>query len=125
PAISSGRFKAFNYESPCEIWSINNISGLERRVSLLSGIDPSEGVTLSFNGNFSVQEISPSLFQFEVILPNYELYSVDPVTEQHLAMEQIEKLIVNGVSEENYTLEEDNGLYFIYVSCRSGNKIAK
>jgi hypothetical protein len=125
PAISSGRFKAFNYESPCDIWSIQNISGLERRTSLLSGIDTSEGVTLSFSEDYSILEISPSLFQFEVLLPNYIVYSVGSFAEQSLAMEQIEKLIVNGVSEENYSIGEDNGSYFIYVTCRSGNRIAR
>jgi hypothetical protein len=125
PAISSGRFKAFNYESPCDIWSIQNISGLERRTSLLSGIDTSEGVTLSFSPNYSILEVSPSLFQFEISLPNYDVYSVESFADQSLAMEQIEKLIINGVSAENYTIEEDNGLYYIFVSCRLGNKIAR
>lgn len=125
PAISSGRFKAFNYENPCEIWSVNNISGLERRTSLLSGIDKSEGITLNFPGNFSVQEISPSLFEFEIILTSYQLNSVELFSKEHLAMEEIEKLIENGVSKENYILEEDNGSYFIYVLCRLGKKLSK
>lgn len=127
PAISSGRFKAFNYESPCDIWSVNNISGLERRTSLLSGIDKTEGVTLNFPQNFSIQEVSssPSIFEFEILLPNYQLNSVESFSEEHLAIEEIEKLIVNGVCKDNYILEEENGSYFIYVVCRCGNKIAK
>ncbi len=125
PAISSGRFKAFNYESPCDIWSIQNVSGLERRTSLLSGIDTSEGVTLHFSPNYTILEVSPSLFQFEVSLPNYDVSSVESFADQHLAMEQIEKLIINGVSAENYSIGQNNGSYFIYVSCRSGNKIAR
>src|SRR5690606_13731779 len=51
--------------------------------------------------------------------------SVESFTDGNLTVEQIEKLIVNGVSNENYILEEDNGQYFIYVLCRSGSKIAK
>lgn len=125
PTISSGRFKAFNYESPCDIWSLRNVSGLERRVSLLSGIDTAEGVTLSFPQNYSIIEVSPAVFQFEVSLSNYDLTSVDSFTTENLAMEQIEKLIVNGVSAENYSIAQENGLYYIYVTCRSGNRIAR
>lgn len=126
PAISSGRFKAFNYESPCDIWSVNNTSGLERRTSLLSGIDKTEGITLNFPQNFIIQEVStsPSLFKFAIVLPNYQLNSVESFSEEHLAIEEIEKLIVNGVCKENYILEEENGFYFIYVTCRCGEKIA-
>jgi len=127
PAISSGRFKAFNYESPCDIWSVNNISGLERRTSLLSGIDKSEGVTLNFPQNFTIQEVSssPLLFEFEILLPSFQLTSVDSFSDEQLVREEIEKLIVNGVCKENYILEEENGSYFIYVICKCGIIIAK
>lgn len=127
PAISSGRFKGFNYESPCELWSVNNVSGLERRTSLLSGINKSDGVTNNFPSNFVINpnSIDPTLFDFEIILPNYQLFSITPFPEYDLAKKEIEKLIVNGVCSEHYLIKEENGSYYIYVVCRCGNELAK
>jgi hypothetical protein len=45
--ISYNRGGAFDYIDTCHIYSVDNLSGLEKRVALLAGIDPVDPKTLS------------------------------------------------------------------------------
>lgn len=110
PDISSGRFKAFDYESPCELWSVNNASGLEKRVDLLSGVDPRTAADLHFHANFVMTATAPTLgFNITgalsaVVLRNASVY--ETVDDWKLGME---KVLINGVNRERYQVIDANG----------------
>lgn len=110
PEISSGRFKAFNYESPCELWHVNNESGLERRVSLLNGVPPRTSSDLNYHNNFVMTNVAPTL-EFEIkdntlanVLINNQTYPT--VNDWKLA---IEKVLINGVNNERYEILDNFG----------------
>lgn len=109
PVISSDRFKAFNYESPCKLWHIDNTSGLEKRISLLTGIDERKASTLNFGNNI---KILPSGTQYKYVLvqppliPYFESVELfDTIDEAKLGAE---KFIINGVNDENYLVLDFN-----------------
>lgn len=126
PEISGGRFTAFNYESPCEIWSVDNVPGVERRVELLSGIDTSEGVNLSFLPEFQIiiSPIDPLRFSYKITLSGNEIFSVTDYLTEADTNQAIEKLIVNGVDQTHYTIVEEEGTYRIAILCRDGEILA-
>lgn len=114
PEISGGRFKAFDYESPCELWSVNNVSGLERRVSLLNGIAPRTASDLNYGDSFVMTGTSPS-FGYEVynnsLIPPLVLVNkfgsvFETVDDWKFG---IEKVIINGVNRERYIIYDLNG----------------
>lgn len=107
PEISSGRFKAFDYESPCELWSVNNVSGLERRVSLLTGIDPRTSTDLFYRDTIVMTGVEP-LLGYNIINPlplfvlmNDPLTTYETIDAWKLAIEEI---IINGVNRERYII---------------------
>lgn len=126
PEISSGRFKAFNYESPCEIWHKNNVSGLEKRVALLSGINESDGVELSFPSSFEITTVSsnPDKYAYRIVFSGHELSSIVDYPTEDAAKKGIEKLIVNGVDQLNYSIVEVETGYRIGLSCSDGKLLA-
>lgn len=126
PEISGGRFKAFNYESPCEIWHERNVSGLEKRVSLLSGINESEGVELWFPTAFevAVRSVNPDKFGYRIVFSGHELSSVADYPTETDAKRGIETLIVNGIDSSCYSIVETEDGYRIGLSCASGKLLA-
>ena len=126
PEISSGRFKAFNYESPCEIWHENNASGLEKRVSLLSGINESEGVELWFPPSFeiTVRSVNPDRFGYKLVFSGHELSSITDYSSEKDAKEGIEMLIINGIDSSCYSIIETEDGYHIGLSCINGKLLA-
>ncbi|MBN2486381.1 MAG: hypothetical protein JXB34_10450 [Bacteroidales bacterium] len=119
PLISSGRGKGFNYYSPCKLWHIDNISGLQRRVSYLSGIDERLPDTLVFSNSFGIvpsgtgYNLTVSNSAPEVLLQNFETY-----IDEDQAKSALEVLIVNGVSKERYKKLTDDGLnYYFVIEC--------
>ncbi len=115
PEISGGRFKGFNYESPCNLWSVDNVSGLEKRASLLTGIDPRIIADLYFNDNFKMTGTIPAL-EFTIfedttptaaaVLRNNTGISYETVDDWKFA---IEKVIINGVQRERYQVLDNLG----------------
>jgi uncharacterized protein len=71
PVVSRERHKAFNYrpEDPAQIWDTENVSGLEKRVSRLAGIDDYSRRDLAcdevFSGLFGTSEVG-SGFRLEI-----------------------------------------------------------
>ena len=102
PEVSANRGKAFDYKDPA-FWSLDNVSGLEKRVSFLSGIDPVEPADLQFNPKLiniwrSDDEYKVAvLHEGETIL----LLSGDFTTEEAAKL-AVEELIMCGVCKENY-----------------------
>lgn len=110
PLISSARGTGFNYLDPCELWHIDNISGLERRVSYLAGVDKPTAALLSFSPNFKITESLPNPDQYYLEIednasvdfmfsPGGPTTGYPSVAEAKLAME---KVILNGIQLDKY-----------------------
>lgn|GEM_PF-442953 len=123
PEISGGRFKAFNYESPCDLWSVDNVSGLEKRISLLTGIAPRLAGSLNFSPDFKITGTVPAL-QYEIwdSSPAKIVESPSSVFYETLddCKKALEKVILNGVNPERYIVVADGGGYVFQVICAEG-----
>lgn len=111
PEISGGRFKAMNYESPCDLWSVNNVSGLEKRVSMLTGIDVRTAADLHFHDNFAMDPSFPSGYTITdsasaVVLTNAPGQTFAGEAAWKLGMEEV---IINGVISERYQISDASG----------------
>ncbi|MBC7862880.1 MAG: hypothetical protein IAF38_07885, partial [Bacteroidia bacterium] len=110
PEISGCRFRAFNYESPCNIWHIDNASGLEKRISLLTGIDERTGNDLEFPFPYNVIGTEPNLsYSLQYGGPTELLYSVDTFESVSLLKLGIELLIINGIYDDKYVIMDFDG----------------
>lgn len=118
PLISSARGTGFNYKSPCELWHLKNISGLERRVEFLTGVDTQPLNQLAFSYNFQIRPATnPDEYYLAVLDPITTIdliYSIGgpvsgyPSTDE--ARGAMELLIVNGVQSEKYNVYDSNNL---------------
>lgn len=113
PEISSGRDKGFNYEDPCMLWHVDNVSGLEKRASMLAGIDARTADDLVFTSSVQVyQSTSGYVFDIidtsstaqEVLLTSAKSYAT--LDEAKLAAEDT---LGNAVVNERYKLVDSNG----------------
>ncbi len=121
PEISSARGKAFNHQEPCKLWNIENISGLERRASLLVGIDERKISELHFSSNFSVV---PSASEFAISVEddsnNLLLKSNVNYSSEEEAKTALEEMIINGVCKEKFDIKtDDNTNYYFTLSCEN------
>lgn len=117
PLISSARGTGFNYLDPCELWHINNISGLERRVSYLAGVDKPTADMLAFGSTFKITESIPNPDQYYLEIedtlfvnfmysPGRDITGFPSVNEAKLAME---KVILNGIQLDKYEVLDATG----------------
>ena len=126
PLLSASRGKGINYRKPCDIWSIENISGLERRASLLLGIEEKSAKELNFGPNFSITENS-GIFSFEIkeeattniLLKNL----VNSISEENVKA-LLESIITNGVCENNYHIKDNGSGNFIFELICDGKILA-
>ncbi|HET6989946.1 MAG TPA: hypothetical protein VFJ43_01425, partial [Bacteroidia bacterium] len=118
PLISSARDTGFNYKKPCDLWSINNISGLERRASFLCGVDRQLPSALAFGKNFDIRPATMVLDEYylaieDSTIPRDLVYSTGgpdagyPSTDA--AREAMETLITIGLSPENFVMYDGSG----------------
>ncbi len=119
PLISSARDTGFDYKEPCEIWSIDNISGLERRVSYLCGVDKPDGSELAFGKKFDIV-VGPTADAYYLDVNDggfptptvHYVYSANYNTTgfpTHLAAQLgMEQLVLNGAQPEQYTIYDIN-----------------
>jgi len=125
PSISSFRGKGFIYSEPCKLWHIDNISGLRRRASFLSGIaEPRAGI-LHFSDHFKIIQ-SGDQFGFEVsdAIPVVLLKNNKPFDSEEDAKIAIEKLIINGLEKSNYrSFSDDGGTNFRFELLCGNNEI--
>lgn len=119
PMISARRGEGLDYKDPCHLWHINNVSGLERRASLLLGIEERKPSTLQFSPRFKVIGTEPNLaFTIENDVPGDILESVKSYTSTGQVKEVLEKVVLNGVFKEKYTIKSDNDVdYYIELVC--------
>lgn len=133
PEISSGRDKAFNYEDPCRLWHVDNASGLEKRVSLLAGIDARTAGNLIFTGSINIYQTTAG-YVFDIIdtlttAQTVVLSSVKACATEGEAKLAAEEAIINGVQTDRYKVIDSNnkivddfnhnpvGPYYIAVTC--------
>lgn len=110
PLISSARFTGFNYKAHCGLWSINNVSGLERRVSYLAGVDKPLPSSLAFGSNFQIMPAGPDEY-YIVVTPGGPLGYVTGTPGPGIfyqsineAKEAMEVLITAGMDAESYVM---------------------
>lgn len=119
PAISSARGLGFNHQEPCKIWHVDNISGLRRRVSFLTGIDETKPENLHFSAGFEIIQIGDSFeFQISDSSPKILLKSFESFETENEAKTKLEQLIINGLNKTNFRVVSENGgagFYFTLV----------
>jgi hypothetical protein len=123
PAISSRRFNAFNYLDPCELWHVDNISGLERRASYLAGVDKLTGDNLWFSPNFKIlAAVTPDEYYFEIedSFATVLLRSVGAVNNGFSSVAaaklELEKVVINGVNLGRFRFYDGNNTFIPDIS---------
>lgn len=112
PEISSGRFKAFNYQDTCHLWDIGNASGFERRVSLLNGLAYKTASDLHYSPRVAMTGASVFGYQiidlgiFDSVLVNTADYTFNSMDAWKLG---VEKVLVNGINREKYVIKDAIG----------------
>lgn len=113
PELSYHRAGAFDYKDTCEIWSIDNVSGVEKRVSLLTGIDPVKPSDLALPVYVDIIDTAggaPFSYKLKdlsltVIMDSVNTYAT--IDEVFLAVEQ---LLLTGLFTENYFIYDVSNL---------------
>lgn len=123
PLISSARGKGFNHQETCKLWHPDNISGLRRRASLLAGIDESGAEKLNFSPAFEITHFSGGYLvrisdSVDLLMKSYIFFETE--NEAKLA---IEKIIVLGLTKENYHLEIEQSGSNHYFTMVCGDEI--
>lgn len=123
PTISEERGKGFNYKSPCSLWSTGNVSGLEKRVSMLLGIEERKADRLHFSPRFKITgTTAPFGFLVENDVPVNVLESISTFDAIDQAKAAIEEMVASGVLRDNYRIVTDDGVNFYFELC-CGEKI--
>lgn len=117
PDLSKGRGKGLDYLSKCKSWHVDNVSGLNKRVSLLTGIESWEVEKLVFGSNFEIAQ-DGDLFKGIVkddadvqVLTTLAFATIEEVKLK------LELLLINGSCKENYLILEEDGAIFFEVRC--------
>ncbi len=123
PSLSHNRGKAFNYLHPCRVWHVDNVPGLEKRVSLLAGIEERSPLVLRFGKNFTI--VSPatagSTFGLQISDDSANvMFEAGGFVSDDDARAATEAIIVVGLSKENFRIVESDGTFLIELRCDSG-----
>ena len=121
PKLSSRRGKAFDYNDSCNLWHVENVSGLEQRAALLVGVDGRKASTLNFNAEFVISGTAPSFdFTIENSNPDAFIQNIESYESEDKTKELLEKIVVSGVCKVNYRISgESTGSYFIELLCNN------
>lgn len=119
PELSSRRGTAMNYEDPCRLWHKDNVSGLEHRAALLTGIDERKVSTLNFSPHFKITGAEPNVeFAVENDTPEDLLKSIGSFESIDEAKERLEEVVLNGVSKHKFDiLTDDSTNYYFQLIC--------
>ena len=101
PEISSNRGKAFNYRNELS-WFYQNISGYEKRVSLLLGIDAKRVADLHFTKAFRILPLASNWTIDTKVSTKILFEGVSAFSDQLLAKAAMEELISAAVHINNY-----------------------
>ncbi len=120
PLISSRRGTAFDHQDPCRLWHVDNIAGVERRVSFLTGIDQWKPERLVFGTHLSILESSGKFIARIADNSNNPLMTSEHNTNEE-ALRALEIIVINGVFREKYEiLSEDGSNYRFTLNCGNG-----
>ncbi|WP_293311671.1 hypothetical protein [Pedobacter sp. UBA5917] len=101
PEISSNRGKAFNYKNELS-WFYQNVSGYEKRVGMLLGIDAKKTADLHFSKAFRILPVS-NKWSIDTKVSTKNLFEgIISFNDQLLAKAAMEELISAGVHINNY-----------------------
>ncbi len=114
PEISTNRGKAFNYKHPDNVWHIDNVSGLEKRVSLLMGISPQSTDLLNFRDNLKITE-NDGHYKFEIVKEDRTLLSNSEYESIEDLKKDLEIIIVKGIFKENFTFSIKESKYYFHI----------
>lgn len=111
PLISSARDKGFNYRDCCELWHTDNISGLERRASYLTGINRPLLSNLVFSSGFEydVEPIPGAGYYFRINASGAILRSVNTYSTHDESKLALEQAIINGAQSGRYVIKDIAG----------------
>lgn len=110
PESSSRRGTAFNYRDRCMLWHKDNVSGLEHRAGLLTGIDEREASALHFSPHFKITGSEPELhFSIENSSAESVLESPSPFETEADVKKALEKVIIAGLHKDAFELYSDEG----------------
>ncbi|MGB3182882.1 MAG: hypothetical protein WBB45_15935 [Cyclobacteriaceae bacterium] len=119
PAISARRGTAFDYRNRDLIWHRDNVSGLEQRAALLTGIDDRQPSSLAFSGAFAIANISVPenpIFGFTISGPGGILVrNVADYGSEDEVLEALERLILTGLHRGHYEIFEENPGEFAFA----------
>ncbi|NMM49673.1 hypothetical protein [Marinigracilibium pacificum] len=118
PDLSKSRGKGFNYMDECKNWHVDNVSGLENRVSLLTGIEPWPIDKLAFTNNFKV---IPDGLQFKGQIEDDSanvLLETALFDTENEVKEAFELLLISGVNSENFEIFEKDGDLVFDLKCK-------
>ena len=127
PVISSERGKAFNYTEPS--WDTLNVSGYEKRISRLAGIDEFKRRYLFCIKNIEIQKTktSPAKYFFNVIDENGVLIfkSVKEYEQFSELSDIVNRISVNAVLSERYDKQDLSSAEFTFeLQDENGNVLA-
>lgn len=126
PESSSRRGTAFNYRDRCMLWHKDNISGLEHRTALLTGIDERDASTLHFSPKFKITGSDPDLhFSIENSSAESVLESPSSFETEADVKEALEKVILAGLHKDAFELYSDEGSDHGFQLICDGEIIAK
>lgn len=127
PVISRERHKAFNYrpQDPADLWDTDNVSGLEKRVSRLLGIDDYFRRDLAcaalFNALFSTRKIGNN-FRVEIKSATNDILfkSKELFPNRETALEEARKLFPQMRREQTYIIDSSGGVGQVFYSFQGG-----
>ncbi|REL24475.1 hypothetical protein DYD21_17930 [Rhodohalobacter sp. SW132] len=126
PESSSRRGTTFDYRDRYRLWHKDNISGLEHRAGLLTGIDEREASTLHFSPNFKITGSEPELhFSIENSSAESVLKSPSPFETEADVKEALESVIVAGLHKDVFEIYSDDGSAYRFQLVCEGETIAE
>ncbi len=112
PEISYGRAGGFDYADTCKLWSVDNVSGLEKRASLLAGIDPFKPSDLVFFPIFIEINDTLGIAPYTFMVKDFSNNDVMESTRNYDTIDDVfvgtEEAIIAGLFPENYFIFDVN-----------------
>lgn len=135
PAISYERGKGFNYLDSNETWNTDNITGLQRRLSRLLGIDDPRRRRLSPKGfaeSDCVRELSESNGRFYyAVFPNNDsndeciVRNTKRMENEEEAREEFRDLLEYGALSDHYERKKYSAGWLYFILDHEGEEVAR
>src|SRR6056297_1089334 len=115
PEISSRRGSAIDYGAFCKLWHIDNASGLEKRASMLTGINTPLASSLHFSPAFVISGSAPDFtFSVENELAETLIVSKKTYSTETEVKEALEQLVVTGAQKHSFQIFEKTAGNFAF-----------